>query len=89
MKAFKSLEAHPPQDHAEHTQAYLWVFKLAVLHSQVEVITKILTKFWKSKDLGMRMALFLIKNKNLFNSEEIPNFNKLMELILLLTCLKF
>lgn len=35
----------------------------------------------------MRMALFLIKNKSLFSHDEIPKFPKLMELILLLTCL--
>lgn len=35
------------------------------------------------------MVLFLMKNKSLFSSDEVKSFPKLMELVLLLTCLKY
>lgn len=35
------------------------------------------------------MVLFLIKNKSLFSGEDVKQFPKLMELVLLLTCLKY
>ena len=78
MKAYRALLANPVHN-TETEQAELRIFKLAILNSQCEVL----------KHPNAKMQQFLMKNLTLNQTEEMPGFQRVVELVLLLLSIKY